>query len=584
MLYRVETKINILFLLLSVSVFGQSNVLDSIQHYNSNEDYERSIGLWKQHLLNQPDSKDPLLLMEVGNAYEKLNKEDSAFIIYEQALEKLNQIEGNSEKIAEVNFHIYSLLDGQNNISVDKEIYFEKVRDHANESASPKWLAEIANILAIKNFNNNDPEIPKKYFLDALNYFENDSNQRRVAGTYSNLGLLYLNKKQDSDSARHFFKKALEVNGRTSDIDTRWNIYLNLGNSFKEDKNYAKAIDTYLKADSLDIKKYVLNKKRLLYYHLQDSYRSLGDYKNSDHYLLEYDYIKDSINLIEQNKAIAEINSKYQTEIKEQENVQLQKEKRNLLIGGIAFLLFISFTALLLYKNTSKKRKLAEQQEQIQKQKVETLLKEQELASIDAMIAGQEKERQRVANELHDDLGSLMATIKLHFGNIKADKEDPALKNTHSLLDQAYQKIRGISHAKNAGVISKKGLLPAVQNMAKKISETNTLKIEVLDYGLEDRMENSLELTIFRIIQELITNIVKHARASKASIQFTQHDDSLNILVEDNGIGFKLSEMDSSTKGIGLHSIEKRVEHLGGSFTVDSISGKGSSIIIDIPI
>jgi len=120
--------------------------------------------------------------------------------------------------------------------------------------------------------------------------------------------------------------------------------------------------------------------------------------------------------------------------------------------------------------------------------------------------------------------------------------------------------------------------------MAKTINETNALKVTVEEFGLAERMENSLELSIFRIIQELTANIIKHAEASKANIQFTQHDDKLNIIVEDNGKGFDMSAVKRSEKGMGLGSIEKRIEHLEGSFTVDSILSKGTSILIDIPV
>ncbi|MEM7382124.1 MAG: sensor histidine kinase, partial [Bacteroidota bacterium] len=230
------------------------------------------------------------------------------------------------------------------------------------------------------------------------------------------------------------------------------------------------------------------------------------------------------------------------------------------------------------------KQKLAEQEKQLEQQKVENLLKEQELISIDAMIAGQEKERHRVANELHDDLGSLMATVRLHFDNIKGDKEDPALHNAQQLLEEAYDKIRGIAHSKNSGVMANQGLLPAVQKMAHTVSGTNALEVTVEEYGMEERMENSLELAIFRMIQELVANIIKHAKATRASIQFTQHEDNLNIIVEDNGVGFEGNSVGAFKSGMGLSSIEKRVEFLEGSFTVDSVPGKGTSILIDIPV
>jgi len=149
---------------------------------------------------------------------------------------------------------------------------------------------------------------------------------------------------------------------------------------------------------------------------------------------------------------------------------------------------------------------------------------------------------------------------------------------------EAYQKVRSIAHAKNSGVLASQGLMPALHKMAKTISETNALLVEVEDFGLRHRMENSLELNLFRMIQELITNIIKHAEATKATIQLTQHETSLNILVEDNGKGFAMHKIRNLDNGMGLRTIEKRVEHLGGNFTIDSNMGKGTSIIIDIPI
>ncbi len=257
---------------------------------------------------------------------------------------------------------------------------------------------------------------------------------------------------------------------------------------------------------------------------------------------------------------------------------------RNWLIAVSATLILGVCIAVLLQKNTAKKRQLAEQEAILKQQRLDNLLKEQELISIDAMISGQEKERQKVANELHDDLGSLMATIKLHFDNVKVGTKDSALQNAQKLLEEAYQKIRGMAHSKNSGVMSDQGLLSAIKKMAQTISETNALEVTVEDFGLGERMENSLELSIFRMVQELVANAIKHAEASKVNIQLTQHEDNLNIIVEDNGKGFDLSNRDKKKPGMGLTNIEKRVEHLEGNFTVDSVLGKGTSILIDIPV
>lgn len=252
-------------------------------------------------------------------------------------------------------------------------------------------------------------------------------------------------------------------------------------------------------------------------------------------------------------------------------------------------LLLVVGTALglLIHSNTKRKQLLAEQGKTLQEQKVATLLKEQELTSIDAMIEGQEKERQRIANDLHDDLGGLMATVKLHFDSLHAkvkDDTDELYTKTNKLIDEAYQKIRAIAHAKNSGVIAKQGLLKAVEQMAEKVSLANNITIEVKDFGLDNRMENSLELTLFRIIQELIANIIKHAKASRVNIHLTNHGDTLNILVEDNGIGFKDTKSIAQSDGMGLKSIDKRVAHLEGTLHIESEPNKGATVIIDIPI
>ncbi|MEM9000478.1 MAG: sensor histidine kinase, partial [Bacteroidota bacterium] len=311
------------------------------------------------------------------------------------------------------------------------------------------------------------------------------------------------------------------------------------------------------------------------------------DFSSAFKNLMEYTSQNNVYTVLKNQNAYNELEAKYQTAEKERQILEEQKKvraNRNWLIAATLALLLGAGIAILLQKNTTKKRQLAEQEVQLKQQRVENLLKEQELVSIDAMIAGQEKERQKVANELHDDLGSLMATIKLHFENVPVSKKDPALKNAQKLLEQAYQKIRGMAHHKNSGVMSDQGLLPAVKKMAQTINETNTLQVTVADFGLGERLENALELTIFRMVQELVANIIKHADATTAHIQFTQHEAQLNIIVEDNGKGFDSASVESNQNGMGLTTIEKRVEHLEGSFTIDSVLGKGTSILIDIPV
>ncbi|MCD2260431.1 sensor histidine kinase [Psychroserpens luteolus] len=320
---------------------------------------------------------------------------------------------------------------------------------------------------------------------------------------------------------------------------------------------------------------------------LKEGYKSLNAYDKAFYYQQIENQIKDSLDLINQDLEFAEIKAKYDTSENEKKLLieqQQKKKNRNIAIGLGGSLALGSIIAFLLFKNIKRKQKLAEQEKELETQKLATVLKEQELTAIDAMIEGQEKERQRIANDLHDDLGGLMATVKLHFNALK-EKQTPELySKTNQLIDEAYNKVRTVAHAKNSGVIAKQGLLKAITEMAEKISASNSIKIDVLDHGLENRLENSLELTIFRIIQELITNVIKHANATEATIHITNHEDSLNLMVEDNGKGFNTSQITKTNKGMGISSIDKRVEHLNGTMTIESEKQKGTTVIIDLPL
>ena len=524
------------------------SLFDQLESLNSKKKYEETIILWHKNKY-KPLKKEYFIYEEVALAFENLNKEDSAFIFYKKSLKGFEDKKDNS-KIAEINLRIYDLLDSQLEIKIDKDFYFRKFEDYTKKSNDLGLLAQLSHRYAVKTFADSNPMIPKEHFLDALYYHKKSNNDRKIAGTYSNIGLLYLNRFKNTDSARYFLNKAIKLADSIKDYDIKWNALLNLGNTYKTEEQYTKAINTYLEADSLDLKKYSLNKKRLIYYHLQECLFNIDDFKTSYLYLLKYNEVKDSINLSRQNINISKIKEQYDNEKLRANNLEIESKRiknRNLLIASIGVIFSGGLTAFLVYKNAKRKQRIAEQEKEIQIQKTDKILKEQELASIDAMLAGQEKERQRLANDLHDSLGGTLATVKLHFDHLKSNPNhkdaDILYTKTDELLQEAYQKVRTIAHEKNSGVMANQGLLPAIKNLAKKVSYGNHLTIDIQDYGLEQRLDNHIEITIFRIIQELITNIIKHANATEIQISLTNHDAMLNIIVEDNGKGFDAKQL-----------------------------------------
>jgi len=266
-----------------------------------------------------------------------------------------------------------------------------------------------------------------------------------------------------------------------------------------------------------------------------------------------------------------------------------QKEKMNLFLAWGGSLAVISIIAVLVYRNIKRKQYKAEQDRQNEIDEKEKILNELELSTIDAMIEGQEKERQRLAAELHDSVGATLAAAKLQFEyfvkhrNKHLDSEEQTTKIS-TLLENAYAEIRSMAHLKNSGVIAKNGLLPAVEKLAKNASGINGLEIEVQSFGLDQRLDNSLEISIFRMIQELVTNIIKHAIATQGIIHITNHSDNLNIMIEDNGIGFNPKQLSKVKPGMGITSVDRRVESLDGKLTIESEIDKGTTIIIDLPL
>lgn len=361
-----------------------------------------------------------------------------------------------------------------------------------------------------------------------------------------------------------------EISRRKGNFDQALN-YVNQASPYIDKSDTTRSlfhIHDYLSRIYSDAENYELAYKNLL---------KSNDYK----YKLDYEQ-----NTLE----IARLNVRYQTQekelalLKEREKV---RDTRNMLMGSFAIILFISVTYYLIQKNTKRRQLLAEREKDLESQKVVNLLKEQELVSVDAMIAGQERERQRLANELHDDLGGLLASIKLHFNALQAAENhsaDEKYEKTDALINEAYDKVRAIAHAKNSGVIAKEGLLRSIEEMAKKMSVASNLEISVNEHGLNERLENSLELSLFRIIQELITNVIRHSQATEAIIHLTKHDNTLNIMVEDNGKGFDSSGITLKSGGMGLKSIDKRVSFLNGSMNIESEVGQGTTVIIEIPI
>jgi len=216
-------------------------------------------------------------------------------------------------------------------------------------------------------------------------------------------------------------------------------------------------------------------------------------------------------------------------------------------------------------------------------EKLEQNRKEQHIAINEA----QEDERLRIATDLHDGLGQMLSAISFSLQDMIQDdnsNNDSILKIQHQ-IDSAIQEAKSISQNLIPIVLKDFGLVAAIENMVNKANELHETKFRFNSYDFTDRIDTKLEKTLFRICQESLTNIVKHAKAKNAAFQLFRAQGFVVLVIDDDGVGFDLNKYESGLMrtGIGLISIQERVVSFGGTFTIDSQIGKGTELIVEIP-
>ncbi len=319
-------------------------------------------------------------------------------------------------------------------------------------------------------------------------------------------------------------------------------------------------------------------------YALRKEYYALsGDYKNAYLSAQLFQQYNDSVFSEKRNNTLNELETKYQTAKKETQIAQQQvkiKQARTRFIITIILLLVALVVAVLVYF-------FFRQRQILLQNKIVTIEQQKRLELTQAIMDGEEQERTRLAKELHDGIGGLMSMIKLQFTNLTKSneqlQEDKAYREAMQLLNTTTQDIRKISHALMPSALERLGLVEAVEQFCLQAQQSAQLEIDFQHYGLESRLPAKLELLVYRIVQELLNNILKYAQAREVIIQISKHQNQLSLTVEDDGKGFDVSTIKTKT-GIGLHSMQQRIALLGGKMDIDSAVGKGCSINIELPL
>ena len=217
----------------------------------------------------------------------------------------------------------------------------------------------------------------------------------------------------------------------------------------------------------------------------------------------------------------------------------------------------------------------------LENQQIQNLLSEQETKTAYALLEGQDKERKRIAAELHDNLGSILVTLNMYADALQTKKPEEMKRLAEKIGETtrlANEETRKISHSLDSGMLNHFGLEAAIKQLSEAVSSIRKLTFNI-SIQIEENLGSEISLEIYRMIQEMVNNTLKHAKATKIHLELTQMGKSLNLIFEDNGIGFNRNEI---TRGMGLKNIESRVQKLNGDLTIDSRINKGSTFIIEI--
>ena len=353
--------------------------------------------------------------------------------------------------------------------------------------------------------------------------------------------------------------------------------YENLGKIFEARQVY----QTGLKI-SLEIKH--AEDVRDGYASLARIYAYLKRYDSAYHYQQLYGLMKDSIVNVRTRSEIQRINAVYDFRKKDQEleqqdqlhmaELKRQALMRNVIIVGVIFgllLLWLIYNRYRLKEKHIMHQRFADQRTEL-------------MANF---INAQNSERSRLARDIHDQVGTLLSAAKLKLSDFEESvpfEDREKIKSSISTLDMATNSLRNISHNLVPGTLSRLGLVLALEHFFNQLKQISTLKIDFVAHYFNERLSENLETNLYPIVLELANNAIRHANAKSLVIQLIRHPNKINITVEDDGIGFDYKSWGKNQTGIGLANIESRIETLKGSFDIDSIHGRGTIAMVDVPV
>ncbi len=411
-----------------------------------------------------------------------------------------------------------------------------------------------------------------------------------ISGTYCNLGML--------DSAAYYVNKVLSMPGERLNYNAKIKAQMVLAALFYKEKNYGRAIQHCRQAAALARKYNAKGHWLQAEYYLFQACRALGDHKQALLHLEQYARLRDSLLDEEKIKATRQLETKYRVAQKDKElarkDLHLMRQKselkeKNIWIGaGGLSSLFLVGLLLVWRRNSQHRRRLQEKQIRFMEQEQALWKQGESIRNLNAMIRGEEKERARLGRELHDGIVSELVAIKMNFDTLQLKyplaEAEPEFEKALQHLDDTARELRKTAQNLMPDMLMEHGLTISLAAYCEKTSALTGLNIRFVCEDYLPRLPLDFELSLYRMIQELVQNILKHAQASVALVQLNYHSQLLLLTVEDNGKGIDTKQAERT--GIGLSNLKSRVEALQGRFEVNGRRNKGTYIYVefDVPL
>ena len=512
-------------------------------------------------LLKEIDNKPGIArsYSNLGNIYYSQGNIDEALKSYQTALQLQTQID---DKMGMGRSHnnIGSMYLAKDDIENALE-HFKKaavIKEELNDVSIGRTYLNLGNIYfryahrkASKfNMDRIYLDTSETYFNKSLAACEKIGDVQTMAGNYNNLGLLYIGRKNPT-KARTYIQKAFEY-----------------ASAIKSKSDIMSSYNGFAVVDSMtgNYKGSLANYKMFIAY--RDSMVNDQNTRELTEIKMNFEFEQKEARLKnEQMKKdlLAKHEKEIQTAVYKEE--LLRNNIQNWSIGGGIVLILLS---VILFVNRIRLK---------QKHRHEQELNAEQKQRATAILEAQEQERKRIAEDLHDSLGHLLSTAKMNLQTQSVEAENNA--KSLQLLNQASEELRNISYNLMPHVLEEEGLTPALNELAEKTGKSGRMQVSFQAHNISEKdFDKQAQFNIYRIVQEGINNIIKHAGATEAEIQLIRQDNHLTIMIEDNGKGFDPGNI---KKGRGQTNMRARTQWLNGNFHLDSTPGRGTTICIDIP-